>query len=168
MSTATERKKEYMKKWREDNKEHLKTYTTTYEKNNKEERKRKRLEIHKTKGVLVSCLECSENFFARKANLDIGKDKYCSKDCFNVARSTLRGSETSNWKGNNVKYSGLHMWVRSMLGEPSKCEHCETTTAKKFEWANKNHTYFRNITDWVRLCTSCHRKYDYTFNKKTT
>lgn len=67
---------------------------------------------------------------------------------------------SANWKGDEVGYTGLHMWVVRKLGAPSKCEHCETSSAKKFEWANKSQQYKRNLEDWIRLCTSCHRKYD--------
>lgn len=65
------------------------------------------------------------------------------------------------WKGKNVSYTGLHQWVARKLGKPSKCKYCGTTNAKKFEWANISRKYFRNLEDWIRLCTSCHRKYDY-------
>ena len=65
-----------------------------------------------------------------------------------------------NWKGNDVGYSGVHHWIREMLGKPMKCEHCGRTDKKKYEWANKNHKYRRNVDDWMRLCTKCHIKYD--------
>jgi len=42
-----------------------------------------------------------------------------------------------------------------------KCELCGTEDAKKYEWANKDHKYFRNTNDWMRVCTKCHRNYDY-------
>lgn len=74
------------------------------------------------------------------------------------------GKKNHEWKGNSVSYVGLHQWVRRCLGAPQQCEHCKITNAKKFEWANKNHKYKRNLKDWIRLCTSCHRKYDYLKN----
>ena len=72
------------------------------------------------------------------------------------------GSKNPNWKGDDVTYIGLHSWVWRNKGRPKKCEHCGTTTAKRFEWANKSHEYKRDLTDWIRLCTSCHKKYDMT------
>ena len=71
-----------------------------------------------------------------------------------------QGNKNYRWKGDKVGYSGLHIWIRKMLGSPKYCEHCKTTKAKKFEWANKSHLYKRELTDWIRLCTSCHRIYD--------
>ena len=41
---------------------------------------------------------------------------------------------------------------------------CGTETAKKFEWANIDHKYRRVLEDFIRMCTSCHRKYDYENN----
>lgn len=74
--------------------------------------------------------------------------------------SCRRGENSNGWKGDNVGYCGLHMWVRKQLGKPSKCEHCKDTTKKKYEWASKNHSYKRDQKEWLRLCTSCHRRYD--------
>lgn len=71
------------------------------------------------------------------------------------------GENSVSWKGDSVGYHGLHKWVYTVLGRPNKCEHCGTTTAKKFEWANKSHKYLRDVGDWLRLCTRCHRLYDY-------
>ncbi len=66
----------------------------------------------------------------------------------------------SSWKGDKVGYKALHEWVYKQLGNPSKCQNCRITTAKRFEWANKSGRYLRNISDWLRLCTCCHRKHD--------
>lgn len=64
------------------------------------------------------------------------------------------------WKGSDVSYSGLHYWVSRKLGKPAKCEQCESTDAKRYEWANKSGKYKRDLTDWIRLCASCHKTYD--------
>lgn len=70
--------------------------------------------------------------------------------------------ESNNWKGEKVKYRGLHMWIQKMKGTPDICEHCGKTglKGKKIQWANKSHEYKRDLEDWIRLCTICHRKYD--------
>ena len=68
--------------------------------------------------------------------------------------------KSPNWKGDLVGKPALHMWVKLHRGTPSLCEHCGTTTAKKFEWANKSRLYKRDLKDWLRLCTRCHNKYD--------
>ena len=76
-------------------------------------------------------------------------------------REKQTGKNNVAWRGDQVSYTGLHQWVSRQLGKPKKCEFCGTTTARKFEWANINKEYKRNLTDWVRLCTKCHRNYDY-------
>jgi hypothetical protein len=64
------------------------------------------------------------------------------------------------WKGDKAKYSAIHTWVREQLGKPQECKICGNILAKKFEWINVNHKYQRNLDDYIRMCTSCHRKYD--------
>jgi endogenous inhibitor of DNA gyrase (YacG/DUF329 family) len=66
------------------------------------------------------------------------------------------------WKGDNVGYSGLHYWASNRLGKSTTCEHCGRTglTGRQIHWANKDHSYKRNLIDWIRLCPSCHKKYD--------
>ena len=76
-----------------------------------------------------------------------------------------RGAKHSLWKGDEVSYSGLHYWIQRKLGQPSLCEECGTTTAKRFEWANISGEYKRILDDWVRLCKKCHNLYDNVYKK---
>jgi len=65
------------------------------------------------------------------------------------------------WKGNNVGYFGLHQWVGRKLGRPTKCQHCGIDYKnKRYYWANISREYKRDLSDWVRLCASCHKRYD--------
>ena len=79
--------------------------------------------------------------------------------------SSLQNEKHPGWKGENVSYISLHQWVGRKLGTPSKCEHCnkEGFTKQQINWANKSHEYKRDLTDWLRLCVSCHRRYDISF-----
>lgn len=72
--------------------------------------------------------------------------------------------KSCNWKGDNVGFVALHLWVAKHRGRPSCCEHCHRTDCKRFEWANVDHRYRRVLSDYIRLCTSCHRIYDIKFN----
>lgn len=78
------------------------------------------------------------------------------------------GSGNPQWKGNEVGYRALHIWVESKLGKPSKCEHCNTDglTQRKIHWANKSGQYLRDLDDWMRLCAKCHKQYDMTRAKQ--
>jgi hypothetical protein len=66
----------------------------------------------------------------------------------------------NHFKGDDIGYGGLHDWITKYFGQPRFCEHCGSKTKKKYEWASIRHQYKRERTCWLRLCTSCHRKYD--------
>lgn len=67
-----------------------------------------------------------------------------------------------SWKGDDVGYRALHHWVIKHLGQPSECSNCgfASQNSRQFNWANISHEYRRDLNDWVRLCISCHNKYD--------
>lgn len=69
-----------------------------------------------------------------------------------------------NWAGEEVGYHGVHKWIARWKGKPKMCEMCGSTSKRKYEWANIDHKYRRVLEDYIRLCTSCHRKYDYENN----
>lgn len=72
-----------------------------------------------------------------------------------------------NWRGDRVKYSGIHMWVRNNFGLPDTCEHCGNSglSGKYINWANVSGDYKRDREDWKRLCKKCHVKFDDTINR---
>ena len=72
----------------------------------------------------------------------------------------MTGENNYNWKGNKVSYRELHKWLEKKLGKPGRCQFCFATTAKIYDWANISKKYKRDINDWIRLCRSCHIKYD--------
>lgn len=82
--------------------------------------------------------------------------------------SAKKGEFSSSWKGDDVGYLGLHEWVYKTLGKPSKCENCgkENLSGRKIHWANISKKYKRDIKDWLRLCVSCHWKYDKSYEKR--
>lgn len=82
--------------------------------------------------------------------------------------SAKKEEKSHNWKGDAVKYRGLHAWVRRQLGDPKKCEHCrkDGLMNRHIHWANKSGEYKRDISDWIRLCVSCHLKYDKVYLKR--
>jgi len=83
-----------------------------------------------------------------------------NKTSFKKGHKRTVGELNGNWKGDKVGYGALHDWLVLRLGKPRLCKVCCTTKAKKFEWANISGKYLRDVTDWIRLCTSCHRKKD--------
>lgn len=82
--------------------------------------------------------------------------------------SAKKGKFSSSWKGDDVSYIGLHEWVYRTLGKPNKCENCQKDklSGHKIHWANISKEYKRNINDWIRLCVSCHWKFDKSYEKR--
>lgn len=117
-----------------------------------------------------ACVKCNATF------LPISKSqRFCNKSCWYATklgvpqsaetiekRKAALGSGESHhsWKGDKVGYDGLHKWVESKLGRPSHCLFCGSTGEQRYEWANISYEYKRDISDWMRLCTTCHRRYD--------
>jgi hypothetical protein len=81
-------------------------------------------------------------------------------------KGKFTGSESHNWKGDNICKRVIHYRIEKILGKPKYCEVCKSSTKKRYEWSNKNHKYSLNVKYWQRLCCSCHQKYDYKFNLK--
>jgi len=77
------------------------------------------------------------------------------------------GNKNPNWKGDDVGYSGVHMWIKSELGFPNTCEKCGKTGLKgrQIHWSNRDHKYKRSVGDWQRLCSKCHGEYDSKLNE---
>lgn len=63
-----------------------------------------------------------------------------------------------NWKGDEVKYGGLHGWVRRHLPKPENCHLCKEKEPK--EVACITGIYNRELRNWAWFCISCHRKWD--------
>jgi len=79
----------------------------------------------------------------------------------------------ASWKGKDASYAAIHIWLVNNFGNPKHCENkkCEyprravkgyvIKKPARFEWAllkGKKHTHKRSC--YIRLCASCHRRYD--------
>ncbi len=88
------------------------------------------------------------------------------KTAFKKSDPRLVNKNHHSWKGANVSYAGLHMWVKRWLGKPNHCERCGSKNPSiKYQWANKSHTYKRDLNDWIPLCRTCHMVYDQMMSK---
>lgn len=78
-------------------------------------------------------------------------------------RLSIQGSGNNKWKGDAVGYNAVHGWISRWKGKPDKCEVCGKDKLKhrSYQWANIDHQYRRVLEDYIRMCVSCHRKYDY-------
>lgn len=91
---------------------------------------------------------------------------FCNKKCFGAWMSEYKiGTKANNWRGGvkvNKTYRKIHKWVEEKLGKPNICELCGEINLKghKIHWANLSGNYILKTSDWIRLCASCHKKYD--------
>ena len=76
------------------------------------------------------------------------------------------GKDSPRWKGDNITYGALHIWLKKEKGSPQYCVINKTHKGKRYEWANISGEYRRDVNDYESLCVSCHRKKDYTEQKR--
>ena len=126
------------------------------------------------------CRICSKKFekTSRASYKYFESQKYCSGDCYAVAKRgipfteatklkmsknnynrTMAGNKSPTWKGDVVVYRSLHNRVDKARGTPRKCESCGTTKSKMYDWANLTGQY-TDVNDYQRMCRKCHMKYD--------
>lgn len=78
-----------------------------------------------------------------------------------------RGNENPQWKGDRASYAALHYRVSNLKGNPSKCEICGTEDNNRtYDWACVGE--YVNISDYKRMCRSCHRLHDNMKKKNTS
>ena len=70
--------------------------------------------------------------------------------------------KSSNWKGDNVGYHGIHAWVKKHKGKATQCQDCgnKADGGHAIDWTNVDHKYKRNLDDYIERCRPCHRNYD--------
>jgi len=79
--------------------------------------------------------------------------KHTEKTKLEIRNSKL-GDKNPAWKGNEVSYRGIHMWVRRNLIKPPVCSYCHLI--KNLEVHNISGEYKRELSDWVWCCHDCH------------
>lgn len=77
-----------------------------------------------------------------------------------ASRIPQRAEKHPQWKGDQVGYTGAHIRVRKIRGQPMQCEVCGTEDpSKTYDWASTSPNMSDPMT-FVRMCRSCHWKYD--------
>ena len=87
---------------------------------------------------------------------------------YSKMKKTCRGKlgKNINWKGEEASYQAKHIWMINNYGSPIRCDHCGKRQRKSkgrniIQWANISGKFKRERSDWMTLCVSCHKKYDY-------
>ena len=101
----------------------------------------------------------------------MGRKKFCSYKCYWEDMKRRRNEKTSNWKGDNVQKSAVHRWLNLNYGKPQICEGTigikHKGISSNFDWALKSFHEYKKIRDnFLRLCRSCHKRYDMARIKK--
>ena len=119
-------------------------------------------------GKNINCKFCNKKLYIPKS---INYRKYCSKHCYSlymINSGIYRGENNHNWKGDNITYGNIHVWLRKSFGNPISCKKCKKIGDRKsgrwnIEWALlKDKKYQRKRENYIGLCISCHRRYDFT------
>lgn len=109
------------------------------------------------KGLTKSCEICQKSFYIPQSH---SYRRFCGKICSDIYAKSAH-KIPPNFKKEGVGYRALHRWVEQHLGRPNKCIQCGIIGyGRKMHWANKSQNYQRLISDWIRLCPSCHKMYD--------
>lgn len=118
--------------------------------------------------TFVKCQQCGKLFRTFPSFIKSGHGKFCSRICYGKYKRLNRekinyafGSRRSDWKGDKVSYKCLHKWINRWYGKADRCDgdNC-SGESNHFHWANKSGKYLRDIKDWIKLCSSCHAKFD--------
>lgn len=105
--------------------------------------------------VKLNCQKCGKEFFTYEAWLrKPNRGKYCSRLCQGQTQRKFTGA---------IGYGTLHDWIKKNYGKANKCEMKECPAkSKTFDWALKEGCkYELKIENYLQLCRSCHKKYDY-------
>lgn len=67
-----------------------------------------------------------------------------------------KGALNGFWRGDDVGYKGLHLWVKSEKGKAAApCSNCGCTDSWRYVWANISGEYKRDTADYRSLCHRC-------------
>jgi hypothetical protein len=72
----------------------------------------------------------------------------------------LRGENSPHWRGDEVSYYGIHVWLQKHHPKSGVCSECGE--AKRTEWAFLRHPepHTREISDYREMCRQCHARLD--------
>lgn len=68
------------------------------------------------------------------------------------------GEEHPQWKGDEIGYFALHMWLARVKPKTGHCEDCGA--GRYTEYANISYEYRRDPDDYRELCKPCHVRQD--------
>lgn len=88
------------------------------------------------------------------------KGKKINESHKRILIESTSGENNHLWKGDNVGYKALHMWIRKYLPKPEDglCELCHLVPFR--EAACITSIYNRDFKNWAWFCARCHMRWD--------
>lgn len=112
------------------------------------------------------CLICNKQFNIIPSRE--GTAKYCSNVCrfksvvgneiWKNRTKDYQGKNNPAWKGSEVGYRAVHLWVQKKLGKAKRCRVDNNHISTRYHWANISKQYKRDLTDWTEMCPSCNSR----------
>lgn len=104
------------------------------------------------KNYKKQCPNCGDKF-----NPWQDSQTYCSHDCMG---EHMRGERHPLHK-EDVSYHTVHNWLGENYDKSGACDHCEKEKDNTEFALKRGCEYKRDRDNFLELCISCHRKYDY-------
>lgn len=98
------------------------------------------------------------SFESRKKISESTKKRHASGEIFGFQKGETNDKHHS-WKGDNVGFRGMHIWVAKEKGKASEHD-CVDCGNQAYHWSNIDHKYKRTLDDYQARCVKCHKKYD--------
>ena len=84
-----------------------------------------------------------------------------SQETIQKRRLKMLAEKNPSWAADKIGYGGVHNWIAKKYGVADCCENKQCSKKSiTFEWANISGKYRRDRKDFMKLCRSCHRKFD--------
>lgn len=110
---------------------------------------------------ITKCDYCHKEFERELKDINRHKKHFCSKACYCSFKNPSGATKNVGLTGlSSAEYFRVHHWLIYNFGKAAFCSHC--TEGKNFHWAlKKGCKYEKNLENFIPLCVSCHRLYDY-------
>lgn len=112
------------------------------------------------KAKMSTAMRGNKNATGHQNALGFRHTEEAKKRIAEAASTSQIGENNSNWKGDQVKYISLHVWLLRHYPKIGKCEKCNKEGKTDHAYKYNPKPYTRNREDYMELCRGCHVRYD--------